>query len=83
MDHVLSELSTMTCPSWMALHGMAHSFTELDKAVVHMISLIIFCDCGFHSFFPLMDKVRGSWKFPDGRDCGETGSCFDGQGHAQ
>ena len=27
---VLSELSTMTCPSWVAIHGMAHSFIELD-----------------------------------------------------
>ena len=25
----------MTHPSWVALHGMAHSFIELDKAVVH------------------------------------------------
>ena len=33
MDHDLSELSTMTCPSLVALLGMAHSFTELDKAV--------------------------------------------------
>ena len=32
----------MTCPSWVALHGMAHSFIELDKAVVHVISLISF-----------------------------------------
>ena len=39
VDHVLSELSTMTHPSWVALHGMAHSFIELDKAVVHVISL--------------------------------------------
>ena len=31
MDHVLSELSTMTCPSCVALHNMAHSFFELDK----------------------------------------------------
>ena len=36
-DHVLSDLSTMTHPSWVALHGMAHSFIELDKAVVHVI----------------------------------------------
>ena len=42
VDHVLSELSTMTHLSWMALQGMAHSFTELDKAVVHVISLISF-----------------------------------------
>ena len=42
VDHILSELSTMICPSWVALHGMAHSFIELDKAVVHVISLISF-----------------------------------------
>ena len=40
VDHVLSELSAMTRPSWVVLHGMAHSFIELDKAVVHVISLI-------------------------------------------
>ena len=34
------ELSTMTCPSQVALYGMAHSFIELDKAVVHVINLI-------------------------------------------
>ena len=28
VDHVLSELSTMTCLCWVALHGMAHSFNE-------------------------------------------------------
>ena len=42
VDHVLSELSTMTHPSWVALHRMAHSFTELDKAVVHVIRLVSF-----------------------------------------
>ena len=39
---VLSETSTMTSPSWVALHSMAYSFTELDKAVVHVNSLISF-----------------------------------------
>ena len=42
VDHVLSELSTMIHPSWVALDGMAHSFIELDKAVVHMIRLARF-----------------------------------------
>ena len=42
VDDVLSELSTMTHPPWMVLHGMAHSFIELDKAVVHVISLFGF-----------------------------------------
>ena len=32
----------MTHPSLVALHGMAHSFIELDKAVGHVISLISF-----------------------------------------
>ena len=28
VDHVLSELSTMTYLSWVTLHGVAHSFTR-------------------------------------------------------
>ena len=41
VDCVFSELSAMTCLSWVALHSMAHSFIELfkplhqDKAVIH------------------------------------------------
>ena len=42
VDHILSELLTMTRLSWVALHGMAHSFIELDKAAVHVIRLISF-----------------------------------------
>ena len=42
VDHILSELSTMTRPSWVALHGMGLSFIELDKAVVHGIRLVSF-----------------------------------------
>ena len=42
VDHILSELSTMTRPSWVALHGMVHSITELDKAVVHVIKWVSF-----------------------------------------
>ena len=55
----------MTRPSWVALHSMAYSFTELDKAAVHVISWIVFCDCGFHSVCPLTDKekrlMEASW----------------------
>ena len=57
-DHVLSELSTMTRLSWVALHSMVHSFIELDKAVVHVINWLVFCDCGFHSVCPLMEDKR-------------------------
>ena len=28
VDHVLSELFTVTCPSWVALNSMVHSFIE-------------------------------------------------------
>ena len=37
-----SELSTMTRPSCLALHNMAHGFIWLDKAVVHVTILISF-----------------------------------------
>ena len=42
VDHVLSEVSTMTRLSWVALHDIGHSFIELDKAVVHVIRLVSF-----------------------------------------
>ena len=42
VDYILSELSTMNHLSWVALHGMAHSFIELDKAGVHVIRLVSF-----------------------------------------
>ena len=48
VDHVLSDVSTMTSSSWVALHGMAHSFNELDKAVAHVWSIwLVLCDCAF------------------------------------
>ena len=45
-DHILSELSSMTCSSWGVLRGMARSFVELDKAVVCVIHLVIHTACG-------------------------------------
>ena len=39
VDHILSELSTMTCPSWVALHGMAYSFITLYKPLCHKTRL--------------------------------------------
>ena len=84
-DHILSDVSTMTHLSWVALHGMAHSFIELDKAVVHVINFISFCDCGFHSVCPLIDKdkrlMEASWL--ERLTLEETGSFYDGWGHAQ
>ena len=52
VDHIFSELSTMTCPSWVALRSMAHSFIELDKAVVHVIRLVSFLSLWFTVCLP-------------------------------
>ena len=41
-EQVLLELSTMTHPPWMALHGVAHSFIELDKAMIHVVRFVSF-----------------------------------------
>ena len=57
VDHILSELSTMTHPSWVALHGMTHSFIELDKTVVHVIRLVSFLWLWFQSVCPLMPSL--------------------------
>ena len=35
VDHILSTLPTMTCPSWVALHGVTHGFIELCKSLHH------------------------------------------------
>ena len=58
----------MTHLSWMALYSMAHSVIELDKAVVHVISLVSFLDCGFHSVCSLLEKDKRLMELPDGRD---------------
>ena len=56
----MSELSTMTHPSWVALQGMAHSFIELDEWSMRS-DWLVFCDCGFQSdvvFHPLIEKDK-------------------------
>ena len=52
VDHILPELSIVTLLSLVALQGMAHSFIELDKAVIHVISLISFLWLWFSSCLP-------------------------------
>ena len=46
--------------------------------------MLVFCDCGFHSVYPLMEKdkrlMEASWW--ERLTEGEAGSCSDGQGHA-
>ena len=47
VDHILSDLSTMTRPSWVAPRAWL-SFIELDKAVVlGWLDWLVFCDYGF------------------------------------
>ena len=52
VDHVLSEFSIMTRLSYVVLHSMAHSFAELDKAVIHVISLVSFLWLWFSFYQP-------------------------------
>ena len=72
VDHILSELSTMTHPSWVALHSMAPIFIELDRVVVHVISLICFLWLWFSFCLPSEDKdkrfMEASWW--ERSDCG-------------
>ena len=84
MGRVLSELSTITCPSCVALHSMAYSFIELDKPVVHVVCLV-FCDCGFQSLCLLSNKDKRLMEafLWERLTMGETGSSSYGQGHAQ
>ena len=42
VDHILSDLSTMTLPSWVAPQAWL-SFIELDKAVVRAACFGLFC----------------------------------------
>ena len=40
VDHIWSELFTMTHPFWVALHSMARSFIELHKPLCHNKAVI-------------------------------------------
>ena len=39
-DCILSEPSTVTCPSGVSLYSKTHSFIELDKVVVHLYTCV-------------------------------------------
>ena len=40
VDYGLSELFTITCPSWVALSGRAHNFIKLQKPLCHNKAVI-------------------------------------------
>ena len=79
--YVLSELSTMTCLSWVALHGMAQSFIELERLWSTWSVWLVFCDSVFHSVCTLRDKdkrlMEASWW--ERLTVGATGSCSGAQ----
>ena len=54
MDHIFSELSTMTRPSRVALHAITHSFIELHKTVIHVNVLVSFFFSFFFFFFSIV-----------------------------
>ena len=68
VDHILSEPSTMTHLSWVALHGMAHSFTELVRLWSMWSVWLVFCDCDFCLSTLWWIRISGLWKLPDRRD---------------
>ena len=56
VDHILSDLFTMTRPSWVAPRAQL-SFIELDKAVVHVIRLASCLWLWFQCVCPLMPSL--------------------------
>ena len=59
VDHVLSELSTMTCPSQVALHGMAHS--SIPYFVLYFF--IVLPNITLHNYLPLALEDRRIFDF--------------------
>ena len=84
-DSILSEFLTMTHPSQVAPHSLAHSLVELHEGVIHAIFFGNILWWGFHSIYPLVDEdkrlVEASWW--EELTVRETGCCTDGQGHAR
>ena len=57
VDHILSDLSTMTRPFWVAPRAWL-SFIELDKAVILVwLDWLVFCDYGFKTVWYWQKKI--------------------------
>ena len=57
VDHILSDLSTMTHPYWVAPRAWL-SFIELDKAVVLVwLDWLVFCEYGFSVHYRLYELL--------------------------
>ena len=66
-NHVLSELSNMTHPSWVTLCSMAHSFIELGCGPCYQFDLFSVIVVSILSVLWWIRR-RGLLKLPDGRD---------------
>jgi len=51
VDDILSELSTITHPSWVALYVKAHNFIKLHKPLEHGKAMI--CEGDFEQYLAL------------------------------
>jgi len=69
VDHVLSELSTMSHPSWVALPSMAHSFIELHEPLHHDKAVIV---KGI-GYTPTSSVAQSSLTLCDTMDCSTPG----------
>ena len=52
----------MTRPSWVALHGLTQSFSELDQAVAHVVRLVSFLWLWFSVSLPANGKGKRGGK---------------------
>ena len=52
----------------MSLHGMAHSFIELDKAVVPVIRLVSSLKLWFSVSLPSLEKDKRLIEVSDGKE---------------
>ena len=59
VDRVLSELFTLTCSSWVTLHGVAHSCTELGKPLRQDRVVIQEEECVFLNSFTTPNTMLG------------------------
>ena len=84
VDHNLSEHSNMPQTSWVALHGIAHSFIESDSLWSMWSDWLVFWGCGFQSVCPLMEKIKRlkevSWweRLTEGKSGLVFADCFAG-----
>ena len=94
VDHVLSQLSTMTHPSWVTPEAWLRASLSHPRLWAMWAFWLASCDCGFHSgiygiivlaSFCLLDGVKrlvqASWW--ERLAVGNTGSWSDEQGPAQ